>query len=51
MSTPAPFDSDYTATNFVGFSISVDIVASDQTLGAKAGRGMLGQTPAIGRRN
>ena len=27
MSTPAPFDSDYTATNFVGFSISVDIVA------------------------
>ena len=34
MSTPAPFDSDYTATNFVGFSISVDIVASDQTLGA-----------------
>ena len=34
MSTPAPFDSDYTATNFVGFSISIDIVASDQTLGA-----------------
>ena len=28
MSTPAPFDSDYTATNFVGFSISVDIVLS-----------------------
>ncbi|MDA2988219.1 MAG: phage tail protein [Actinomycetota bacterium] len=34
MSSPAPFNSDYTATNFVGFSISVDIVSSDQTLGA-----------------
>lgn len=34
MSSPAPFDPTYTATNFSGFSLSVDLVGSDQTLGA-----------------
>lgn len=34
MTSPAPFDPTYTATNFAGFSLSVDLVGSDQTLGA-----------------
>ena len=34
MMMPEPFDPDYTATNFVGFSLSVDLVAADRTLGA-----------------
>lgn len=32
--SPAPFDPEYTATNFVGFSLSVDLIAADRTLGA-----------------
>ena len=32
--TPAPFDPAYTATNFTGFAISVDIVNGDKHLGA-----------------
>ena len=27
--SPAPFDPEYTATNFVGFSLSVDLIAAD----------------------
>lgn len=34
MSVPSAFDAEYTATNFRGFSLSVDIVGGDQTLGA-----------------
>lgn len=34
MSSPAPFDSTYTATNFVGFALSVDLIGSDRSLGA-----------------
>jgi len=34
MMMPEPFDPDYTATNFVGFSLSVDLVSADRTLGA-----------------
>ncbi len=33
-SMPEPFDPTYTATNFVGFSLSVDIISDDRTLGA-----------------
>ena len=32
--TPAPFDPAYTATNFAGFAISVDIINGDKHLGA-----------------
>lgn len=34
MSTPSPFDAEYTATNFVGFAVSIDLVGSDRSLGA-----------------
>lgn len=33
-SMPEPFNPDYTATNFVGFALSVDIMGDDRTLGA-----------------
>ena len=34
MSVPSAFDAEYTATNFRGFALSVDLVGGDQTLGA-----------------
>ncbi len=34
MTVPSPFDVDYTHTNFSGFSLSIDLVGGDQTLGA-----------------
>jgi Contractile injection system tube protein/T4-like virus tail tube protein gp19 len=34
MTVPSPFDVDYTHTNFTGFSLSVDLVGGDQSLGA-----------------
>jgi len=44
MTTPLPFNIDYTATNFTGFSISVDLVSGDQTLGANWQALQMGQT-------
>ncbi len=34
MTSPMPYDSGFTATNFAGFSLSVDLVGGDQNLGA-----------------
>lgn len=34
MSSPSPFDATYTATNFVGFALSVDLIGADRSLGA-----------------
>jgi len=34
MSVPSPFDVSYTHTNFAGFSLSVDLIGGDQSLGA-----------------
>ncbi len=34
MTVPSPFDVNYTNTNFTGFSLSVDIVGGDQSMGA-----------------
>lgn len=34
MSSPLPFDPGNTATNFVGFNLSVDVVGGDENLGA-----------------
>lgn len=44
MTQPLPFNIDYTATNFTGFSISVDLVAGDQNLGANWQSLQLGET-------
>ncbi len=44
MTSPMPFDPGFTATNFAGFSLSVDIVGGDQNLGANWNSLQMGDT-------
>ncbi len=44
MTSPMPFDPGFTATNFAGFSLSVDIVGGDKNLGANWNSLQMGDT-------
>ena len=44
MTSPMPFDPGFTATNFAGFSLSVDLVGGDKNLGANWNSLQMGDT-------
>lgn len=44
MTSPMPYDPGFTATNFAGFSLSVDLVAGDKNLGANWSSLQMGDT-------
>ena len=49
MTSPMPFDSGFTATNFAGFSLSVDLVGGDKNLGANWHSLQMGDTTLTAR--
>lgn len=49
MTSPMPFDSGFTATNFAGFSLSVDLVGGDKNLGANWHSLQMGDTTLSAR--